>query len=48
MNENIKKLKLGDKVEKAIEFVAPKLSKKKCSACERRKAILNGEKLKNK
>ena len=39
----MKKLKLGDKVEAVIKLVAPKLHERKvnCSACARRKAMLN-------
>lgn len=37
------KLRLGDKVEKVIKTVAPKLHnrKKNCNRCARRKALLN-------
>ncbi len=41
--KQMKKLKLGDKVEKVIKTVLPKTYKRKkgCAACAKRKAFLN-------
>lgn len=43
VKQNMKKIGLGDKVEQVIDSMLPKKYKNKhtCSACARRKALLN-------